>query len=642
MCPAIDATRLTKSHIPALDGLRALAVIGVLAFHDGRLDGGFLGVDLFFVLSGYLITRLLIDRMESGDAGTLRHFWTQRMRRLLPAVLVLIAVVVLVFRLFADPGEWILARRDAPWAQFYGANWHHIWLGTDYWDQFASPSPFEHLWSLAIEEQFYLVWPIVIFVIMKQRRTWLIAPICLAGIVGSTMSMWIVSGTSPTHAYMGTDTRASSLLIGALLATPHVHRVCVSLIQRHKQGATLLGCIILAALGIMWSAVDGDDVALFHGEILSHSLLAGLLLLVVAHTSGSLARVLGFAPLTYIGRLSYGLYLWHWPIYVFLSANRTGMDGWSLTGLRFAVTLAFSAVSYHLIEYPIRFRATWARQRRGAVALIVATSVTALSWLVISVPATTNAVDADALATFVTTPPATTPIETTTDVVPRWTGLDETQVYYFGDSIASDMWPAIRAGFAATGLAIESGAFGGVGLISSNDPSQHLGALAERLDVHRPRLLIVQLSIWDAERPASEQIDALKALQTLTTERDLRTVIVSFPSLAPNRVKPGQALLEMRARDLALASSGTIAYLDQRPALGQVFSFDIDGDGVPERKRDGIHVCPTGALIVTQWLLNQMQMLVPSIPTVSAETWAFGSWRSDDRYDSPPGACASL
>ncbi|MFM8481884.1 MAG: acyltransferase family protein, partial [Actinomycetota bacterium] len=133
--PIGSANSVSRRHVPALDGLRALAVLGVLAFHDDRLPGGFLGVDLFFVLSGYLITGLLI----SDDATTLRRFWAQRLRRLIPSVLVVIVVVLIVFRSAGDPSEWILARRDAPWAQFYGANWHQIWLGTDYWSQFTVP-----------------------------------------------------------------------------------------------------------------------------------------------------------------------------------------------------------------------------------------------------------------------------------------------------------------------------------------------------------------------------------------------------------------------------------------------------------------------------------------------------------------------
>ena len=158
-----------RPHLPGLDGLRALAVIGVLAFHDNRLSGGFLGVDLFFAVSGFLITTLLIDELQRTNTIDLIGFWGRRLRRLLPAVMVLLVVVVIFFRLFADTGQWIIARNDAPWAQFYVANWQQIYSGAGYWDAFAAPSAFEHLWSLAIEEQFYVVWPLLVTVPTSSR-----------------------------------------------------------------------------------------------------------------------------------------------------------------------------------------------------------------------------------------------------------------------------------------------------------------------------------------------------------------------------------------------------------------------------------------------------------------------------------------
>ena len=148
---SVNQSVSTRPHLPGLDGLRALAVIGVLAFHDNRLNGGFLGVDLFFALSGFLITTLLIDELQRTNTIDLIGFWGRRLRRLLPAVMALLVVVVVFFRLFADTGQWIIARNDVVWSQFYMANWHQIYSGYGYWDAFAAPSAFEHLWSLAIE-----------------------------------------------------------------------------------------------------------------------------------------------------------------------------------------------------------------------------------------------------------------------------------------------------------------------------------------------------------------------------------------------------------------------------------------------------------------------------------------------------------
>ncbi|MDP5114104.1 MAG: acyltransferase, partial [Ilumatobacteraceae bacterium] len=231
----MNQTASTRPHLPGLDGLRALAVIGVLAFHDNRLNGGFLGVDLFFALSGFLITTLLIDELQRTNSVDLIGFWGRRLRRLLPAVMALLVVVVVFFRLFADTGQWIIARNDVIWSQFYMANWHQIYSGSGYWDAFAAPSAFEHLWSLAIEEQFYLVWPVLVIVAWRIGRTRGLAALTSIGIVASFVAMLaIYNGGDPTRVYMGTDTRSFSLLCGAFVALPAVRRAITTGIQKFR------------------------------------------------------------------------------------------------------------------------------------------------------------------------------------------------------------------------------------------------------------------------------------------------------------------------------------------------------------------------------------------------------------------------
>lgn len=623
-----------------------MAVLGVLAYHDDHLSGGFLGVDLFFVLSGFLITGLVIDHMAIGTPHPLREFWSRRLRRLTPAVLVLIAVVVTVGRLIADPSEWIPARHDAPWAQFYVANWHHIVSGSDYWDRFASPSPFEHLWSLAIEEQFYLVWPLVIVALVRWKRPTAIAITAAVGIVASALAMAaLVDGANPTRVYMGTDTRAFSLLLGAVVATPTVRSWISTHLTRYRRLGAPLVWSSLAGIGAMWALTSGSDTWLFRGGILAHALLSAVAISTVVHDRGFAARCLGARPFTYVGRLSYSLYLWHWPIDLYLTSARTGLDGWALSGLRLAITGVISVASYHLIEFPLRYRTRWTRGRLGLGTYVLAMALVATSWLVISVPSTTNAVTTAALEGFAdsgtTTTVAASP-SASVDILASWPNVAIHTVFYLGDSIASDIWPAVDAAFSASGVHIESGAFGGVGLVASADNVDPLGTLARRLDDLRPDLLIVQLSVWDAQQSADKQIAALRAINDMVVARNIHLVLLSFPPLAPERREPGQRLLEMRAHDLALRSNGSIAYLDTTEALGSTFAFDIDFDGIPERKRDGIHVCPTGALIVAQWLSRTISSLAPMYIAAPSSQWAFGDWRTDARYDSPPGACAVL
>lgn len=636
--PNGSVNSVSHRHIPALDGLRALAVLAVLAFHDDRLPGGFLGVDLFFVLSGYLITGLLI----SGDARTLGRFWAQRLRRLIPSVLVVIVVVLIVFRTTGDPSEWILARRDAPWAQFYGANWHQIWLGTDYWSRFTVPSPFEHLWSLAIEEQFYLLWPIVVVVLLRRRNPGHITVVAALLTVASGLSMWIqTSHASITRVYMGTDTRAMALVLGAFLATPAIQGITADLATRFGRSFSAWCFVPLVLVGALWSTVDGDDPWLFRGGLQVHSLLSGLLIIGVAQSNGLVSRVLALRPLVGIGKLSYALYLWHWPVDVFCTEERIGVEGWSLSGLRLGITVILSVASVQFIENPLRFRVHATRGRRGLAAFVGAMVLTSAVWLAIPIPRTTNAVTVNALSAALTTTSTAAPPESP-EVTPPWMEVDLRTVYYLGDSIASDMWPAVEAGFTASGVSITSGAFGGVGIVASADNVEPLVSLERRLEEMMPDVMILQLSVWDAEEPALAQISALEGLLRLARRYGTRVVLLSFPPLASDRTRPGQSLLELRARDVAATSNGWMAYLDERGAFGPEFAFDIDRDGVPERKPDGIHVCPTGALMVARWLLSRMQDLVPTFEATSDTSWTVSDWIADARYDSPPGACARL
>ncbi|MFZ9442742.1 MAG: acyltransferase family protein, partial [Ilumatobacteraceae bacterium] len=641
----------SPDRLRGLDGLRALAVLGVLAFHDDRLSGGFLGVDLFFALSGFLITSLLIRECTASGRIDLIGFWGRRLRRLLPAAMLLLVAVVISFRLFADTGEWIIARQDAPWAQFYVANWHQIGSGNGYWDSFAAPSAFEHLWSLAIEEQFYVVWPVLVWAMWKLGRTRAISLATIVGFIASATAMVLMfDGGDPTRVYMGTDTRAFSLLAGAVVALPVARQWIERPLQRMRRWGEVIIGILIVSIGTSWFIVSGSDDWLFRGGLIAHSVLAAIVAVGVGSTQGSLTNLLSWRPLVYVGQLSYALYLWHWPIFIFCSPDRMNTDGWSLTIIRMSLTLIFSMLSYHLVEQTVRHRARWAHGSHGRFAFITSMVGAIVVWVVVSVPSTTNAVDAGAIAGAIatttlptsTTSPASSPpftaAPTRSTTIP--VGPSVRSVYYFGDSIAYDMWPGIEAALVAAGLTAESGAFGGVGLTAKDDIDP-IANLADVVDTTHPDLLVVQLSVWDALQTDEVQREVFDSLRDLANSRNLRVLLLSFPSLAPTGmvVEPNQERLEVKAIEMASTLPNLITYLDQRDALGIEFNIDIDDDGVPERKRDGIHVCPTGALRSAQWLLQQLESLY-GISLPANNDWALGPWSSDSRYDSPPGACA--
>jgi peptidoglycan/LPS O-acetylase OafA/YrhL len=336
--------------MPALDGLRAVAVIGVILFHGGYLRGGYLGVDLFFVLSGFLITSLLL---KEPDGVRLVRFWSRRARRLLPALLLLLAAVAGYAAFLAAPTELQRIRGDSWATLLYYANWHAVLAEQRYWDLFSTPSPLAHTWSLAIEEQFYLIWPLCVAAIMRARRAkraLLIFSLAVGTLTLAWMAYRYVPNDATSRVYFGSDTRASALALGAALAAGLALR---SHPPKHKSEAgAWVGAGILA---VCWWHIGGSDAFLYRGGFLICQLAVVLLLLGASHPqAGWLARGLSLTPLTWIGKLSYGLYLWHWPVFVALSEARVGVDGVRLFAVRVAVSVGLAAASFYALERPIR------------------------------------------------------------------------------------------------------------------------------------------------------------------------------------------------------------------------------------------------------------------------------------------------
>ncbi|MFJ9908918.1 acyltransferase family protein [Streptomyces sp. NPDC101152] len=378
-----------KPHLPAVDGLRGAAIVGVLLFHTGHLSGGFLGVDLFFALSGYLITDLLLREIDATGDVSLIAFWGRRIRRLLPALAaMLVAVTVLVWAV-GPPDMVRTTLADGPWVQVNLVNWHLLAESASYWDRFGSDRVFEHLWSIAVEEQFYVVWPVLLLIIARcgrrvDRRVALTA--ALASAVSLVLMITLVSSADPTRVYTGSDTRAFSLLVGAVVATRPARAALARAVGR-SAGAVL--ALLAAGIGTAWLLVDGvNSLWLFTGGLFAHSLASALLIaLCVQAPQALVAKVLAWQPLRWLGLVSYSLYLWHWPVVVLLSPQRTGLGGWPLTVVVCAVSLALAALSKYLVEDPVRFRAPWARGRDGLLAFAALMICLAVLWSVLPAPA---------------------------------------------------------------------------------------------------------------------------------------------------------------------------------------------------------------------------------------------------------------
>jgi peptidoglycan/LPS O-acetylase OafA/YrhL/lysophospholipase L1-like esterase len=354
--------RTSITHVPGLDGLRGLAVIGVLLFHsNGRLRGGYLGVDLFFVLSGFLITSILVEEHRKRGAIDLYAFWIRRARRLMPALLSLMPAVALYARVFAAPKELAPLRGDALATMAYVANWRAILVRRSYWDMFAAPSPLEHTWSLAIEEQFYVVWPLLVWGVLRlaRGRTRAVFALSVALALASCVAMTVLyrSGDT-TRVYLGTDTRGAAILFGAALATSGLaRRVPGDGGRTFARVLGAFGAVAAAGLAAAWLFLDGQSEFLYRGGFWLTELAAVVLVLCcVRLPDGWIARALSIAPLRAMGLVSYGVYLWHWPIYVVLTEERLGIGGARLLAVRLAATLAIATVSYRFLERPIRER----------------------------------------------------------------------------------------------------------------------------------------------------------------------------------------------------------------------------------------------------------------------------------------------
>lgn len=384
----------SRTYFPALDGVRAFAVIAVMLYHGGvtRARGGFLGVDVFFVLSGFLITWLLLAEWNRKQTINRLAFWARRARRLLPAVFLVLAFVACYAAFLATREEVPRIRGDGLATLFYVQNWHAVFSGQSYFDQFRTPSPLRHTWSLAIEEQFYLIWPLLLPLLLKATRARIWRMMAVVSALASASAVLMVVLYRPHHdpsrVYYGTDTRMQAVLIGALVALLFTH---FGPPERASGRAAMQLAGIVGAIVVVWACtqVGDQDPFLYQGGSTLVALGAAAATAAIVTVPGSaMSRVLQVAPLRAIGIISYGLYLWHWPIYVAMTTGHTGLHGNVLLAARVAVTGVAAIASYFLVERPIRYGSLrrW-RMRSTApvaaitvcVALVAATSTSIVS-----------------------------------------------------------------------------------------------------------------------------------------------------------------------------------------------------------------------------------------------------------------------
>jgi peptidoglycan/LPS O-acetylase OafA/YrhL len=445
---------------PGLDGLRALAVLGVFLYH-ARIDwlpGGFLGVDLFFVLSGYLITSLLLVEWEARNRIDLRRFWLRRARRLLPALVVVVLGALVLASIFAR-GDLANTRSDAVSSLLYYTNWHLIIAQHSYFSVHGNPSLLQHLWSLAVEEQFYVLWPLLLvpaLVLLGRRR---LPMLVIAGIAASAALMWLLYNPDgdPSRVYFGTDTRAFLLLMGILLA------LVWPWIERARRALPLLEFFGIAALVgtvLLFLRMRDFSPTLYRGGDLAAAFCFVVLIAAVAHPRTGIGQAMGIAPLRWIGERSYGIYLWHLPIIV-LIAGVNARPGIGTLAAEAAIIVTAAALSFRFVEQPIR---TGSLQRRlaerprrmrlevlgaGAVALVAAFAV--LFFIPRSINPVSNYVSPPSVKAAVKSArPATVPQPPTStqSVVVKTHALPAGRMLALGDSVMLDCTHELKAALA--------------------------------------------------------------------------------------------------------------------------------------------------------------------------------------------------
>jgi peptidoglycan/LPS O-acetylase OafA/YrhL/lysophospholipase L1-like esterase len=660
--------------IPALDGIRALAIVLVLVFHGGFswAGGGFFGVDVFFVLSGFLITGLLVSEYRQNSGIGLKRFWGHRVRRLLPALLVMLAGVAL-YGLFLAPSDTLDELRSNAIATLaYVNNWHQISGGHGYFAALNTPQPLLHTWSLSIEEQFYVVWPLVVLGVLRWSRSLRsLLALTVLGSVASAIDMALVfgNGAGASRAYYGTDTRAQALLIGAALAVVLAHPLprrrsgpvpTTSLVRSFALGRparvalVALGGVGLA--GVIWLSisVDATSTWIYRGGFTLVALAtAGVIASVALLPRSPWGRVLSLRPVRYVGAISYGLYLYHWPIFVVLDHSRTGLSGWALFGLRVACSVAVAALSLHFLEMPVRRGLL--RSWRGWVATPLALGATAA--LVVATTAGATVAVNQAPSTVATSLPIPKGNDLGTSpavpVVPAGTG-GPIRVMLVGDSEASflgfglgpesDNYNVLYAGDGVFGCGLHSNSTsfhgtvikGVMGYRGGHDPVRCDTQLARwKADIatYHPDVVLMAEGEYEVRDQyvgrgttnlfsptfAAEEHRALTDAVAVLGSTGAPVVLLTapfyrqqeqnngnpWPEDDPARVRRYNAIL----RDVATASGGSAVVADMGAKLDPGGQFSQRVNGVNVRFADGIHVTQAGAELIAPWLLKTVAAL---------------------------------
>jgi peptidoglycan/LPS O-acetylase OafA/YrhL len=616
-------------HIPALDGVRGLAVAAVLVYHLGAtwLPGGFLGVSLFFTLSGFLITNLVLAEADRNCSLALREFWLRRFRRLLPAALVAITLGVAVTLTVGTSDQLANLRGDVAGALGYVANWRFILNGSAYAAGYQEPSTLLHFWSLGIEEQFYVVFPFLAWWLVKRRAgrtTWLGV---VAGLSAASVTALLILQRSGNvdRSYFGSDTRAVELLAGvglAVLIRMNAPRRLLAAARRPALQPVL--AIPIVGMVAFWAVSHQADLWLYRGGLWAVA-LTSVAVIVVAIMPSPVQRLLSWAPLCWLGRISYGVYLYHWPLFRWLTPARTGLSTWPLVVLRLALTFALALASFHLLEQPIRTR----KVRLTRPVLAFGTPVVVLALLGLGQFAQTRVAAANIdlkhaqglqLQASDLTPSSVVPTSTTKPIPPL------TKVLFLGDSLVHQSLPGFTTAFAAEGITVA--AVGGPGETLLGNRDKWLTDLRAKVAEFDPDVVILEgccgFGNPKKDRYYKAPNGALLALDSPELFREWAAVTIDVTNAAGSRGALPMWVLAPPARtngyygpiegridrvnniyQALVSCQPQVGLVDWRILTGPggVFAMDLpgaDGTLVKVRNDDGLHFAPAGTAVIAK------------------------------------------
>jgi peptidoglycan/LPS O-acetylase OafA/YrhL len=641
--PVVTGAPRHFTYQPALDGLRAVAVSVVVLYHLGYgwMRGGFMGVDAFFVLSGFLITSLLIREHQHRHRIGLGAFWSRRARRLLPAVFLMIAVATWYGSTVTPSTSLGSLRGDAVSGVLYYANWHFISSGQSYFSLFAAPSPLTHLWSLAIEEQFYLVWPLVFAFVAARSRLRTLFFVSVGGVVASQIAMLaIYDPADPSRAYYATPARLNTMLVGCALAVLIAMRP--DLVRRCSRGVlTAIALVALALCAAAWIRAQPSRAFFWGGDTVFGLAFAALLFSFQGKSTGA-RRVFEVRPLVWLGGISYAVYLWHWPAIVFLTEDRTGLQGRWLDVVRVAATLVVSALSMRLLERRVR------RSRAQVLRWAIPATAATLAVVLVATAGATSLPNLNAKAGERCQPWGDTQVQEARREfehrgIPAVPALRGRTIVVIGDSRACQLFAGFQAGAPLVGAHAVSGAVLGCGVVAGRfdagglipDWWRNRCPLAVRRTFAKVRHqadLLVWWSAWEGEdllvgdtdfRPGTPEHDRLLRLRMeawlatdvppnvkvalVLTPQPIRTALSQDRNLAAEQ---HPRWLNDVFEQFAAAHPDRVGLVDLNHFLcphGSPCAPIVDGI---DARPDGTHLSPTGAGLVAQWMFPQLNLLL--------------------------------